>query len=122
MKVPQFLYHRTTERNLPRIVLDGMLKCCGTSASNGRFQEAKFDKAGNDKWRCVFLADSIDMTTALTWGGNVVLKISTKNLDESSFEQDGEANVDCFTHSFKYFKDIPFTEVAEIIQNKWRYP
>lgn len=122
MNVPQFLYHRTTDRNLPRIVLDGKLKCCGTPASNARFHKVKFDKAGNDQWRCVFLADSVDMTAALTWGGDVVLKISTENLDESSFEQDGGANFECFTHSFRYFKDIPFTEVKEIIQDKWRQP
>lgn len=112
MRIPKYLYHRTNEKALLKIIQDKKILCTGTPASNRRFEKAKFDVNGNDKWKCIFLARTIRISAEMTWGGNVVLKIQTDNLDKSKFQKDSNYN-----GSFKYKSNIPTSEICKIIKS-----
>ena len=118
MKIPQYLYHRTSIKSYKFILHDKMIKCCGTPASHWRFKKLKFDKNENDMWRCIFLADSINLTYELTWCGDIILKIKTNNLLKNHFKLDGHVNYIIYGHSFMYFNNILISEIDEVIFNK----
>lgn len=119
--VPKYLYHRTSNEAYGLILRDGRIKSTGTPASCTRYQEWKFDKKGNDKWHCVFLGDSVDFTTGMTWGGDVVLKIRTKNLKGKKLDMDHNVSKWDYGRSFSYYGDIPISEIVETIIDKWHY-
>lgn len=81
----------------------------------------KFDEHGRDKWKCVFLAESKDLTKGLVWGGDVVLKIRTENLDPQKFEYDGNVSLNEYGKSFTYLADIPTSEIVGTYIDKWKH-
>lgn len=119
--VPRYLYHRTSMDSYMGILMDKKLRHIGTPASNRRFKRLKFDEHGRDKWKCVFLAESKDLTKGLVCGGDVVLKIRTENLDPQKFEYDGNVSLNEYGKSFTYGADIPTSEIVGTYIDKWKH-
>lgn len=80
----------------------------------------KFDRHGRqvENWG-VFMAKSVDLTRDLTWGGDVVLKIGTGNLDRTMMEYDGHVSEREHKRSFVYRADIPVSEIVGVEIDEW---
>ena len=80
----------------------------------------KFDRHGRqvENWG-VFMAKSVDLTRDLTWGGDVVLKIRTGNLDRTMMEYDGHVSEREYGRSFVYRADIPVSEIVGVDIDEW---
>lgn len=117
--IPRYLYHRTSIDSYMKIVMDRKIRHTGTPASNHKFEKLKFGPDGTDKWHCVFLAIDPDLTRGLTWGGDMVLKIRTENLDPHKFNYDGNVCSGEYGKSFTYEGDIPLSEIVETSIDKW---
>ena len=64
---------------------------------------------------------AVDFTMGMTWGGDVVLKIRTKNLKGNKLDRDHNVSKWDYGRSFSYYGDIPISEIAETIIDKWHY-
>ena len=123
--VPTYLYHRTTVKAYAQIMSDGKIRHTGTPASNWRFKRLKFGNVfgiGEDKWKCVFLADDPKLTSGLVWAGDIVLKIDTTKLRKSKFDYDENVSIREYGRSYIYKEDIPISEIVSVITDKWSYP
>ena len=120
--IPKYLYHRTSIDSYMKIVMDKRIRHTGTPASCNKFKKLKFDANGNDTWHCVFLAATKELTNGLTWGGDMVLKVRTGNLDPNKFKYDGNVGMAEYGRSFAYNDDIPSSEIVEATIDKWKFP
>lgn len=110
--IPKYLFHRTNEKSLLKIIQDKKILHIGTPASCRRFEKSKFDSNGNDLWKCIFLASTIKISAEMVWCGDIVLKIKTENLDKNKFEQDQNYN-----GCYRYNNDISILDIVEIIKS-----
>ena len=99
---------------------DGFIRWKGTRPSHPNFRMLKFDRHGRqvENWG-VFMAKSVDLTRDLTWGGDVVLKIGTGNLDRTMMEYDGHVSKREHGRSFVYRADIPVSEIVGVEIDEW---
>lgn len=83
-----------------------------------KFENLRY-KNGIDVWKCIFLADSAEITVLNTWHRKdeaVVLRIKSENLDYNKLDWDfniTNPRNELYHHNFAYFDNIP-TKFLEI--------
>ena len=94
----------------------------GQKASHRKFNRLKFDKSGKQvkDWG-VFLADDIELTNGLVFGGDVVLKVRTANFDKAKMTHDPNVNMFTYNRSFVHKDDIPVSEIEEAVADPYHF-